>query len=88
MNAAETCSPWAMRLAADRLPFPPPSYATVELDAASQTARYLDAAGQVIEMGKHGTNRTLATTSKSGGPDGEGPRPQVADDSTPDYESD
>ncbi|MGH3241124.1 MAG: putative ATP-grasp-modified RiPP [Spirillospora sp.] len=40
-----------------RLPEAPFRYEQVTLDAATQTGRYLDQRGQVIEMGKHGTNR-------------------------------
>ncbi|MER8120447.1 putative ATP-grasp-modified RiPP (plasmid) [Streptomyces cavourensis] len=81
-------APWAMRLVTDRLPIGPPSYAAVTLDPSTQTARYTDTAGQVVEMGKHGTNQTSPTTSMSGGGDGSNPQPQTADDSTPDYSSD
>nr|WP_041820522.1 putative ATP-grasp-modified RiPP [Streptomyces davaonensis] len=77
-----------MRLVTDRLPVAPPLYAAVTLDAATQTARYTDAAGQVVEMGKHGTSRTTGTASMSGGGDGESPQPQAQDDHTTDYESD
>ncbi|MBK3640112.1 putative ATP-grasp-modified RiPP [Streptomyces sp. MBT33] len=80
--------PWAMRLVTDRLPVGPPSYAAVTLDAATQTARYTDAAGQVVEMGKHGTSKTTGTASMSGGGDGQNPQPQTQDDNTTDYESD
>ncbi|MGV9853695.1 putative ATP-grasp-modified RiPP [Streptomyces endocoffeicus] len=81
-------APWAMRLVTDRLPVSPPSYAAVVLDGATQTARYTDAAGQVVEMGKHGTNKTKGTASVSGGGDGQNPQPQTQDDNTTDYESD
>lgn len=81
-------APWAMRLVTDRLPVGPPSYAAVTLDASTQTARYTDAAGQVVEMGKHGTSRTTGTASVSGGGDGQKPQPQTQDDNTTDYESD
>lgn len=81
-------APWAMRLVTDRLPVGPPSYATVALDASTQTARYTDAAGQVVEMGKHGTSKTTGTASMSGGGDGQNPQPQTQDDHTTDYESD
>lgn len=83
-------APWVMRLVTDRLPVGPPSYAYVELDAATQTARYTDAAGQTVEMGKHGTSKTVGTASMSGGGggDGEAPKPQVQDDVTTDYEPD
>jgi putative ATP-grasp target RiPP len=80
--------PWALRLVTDRLPVRPPSYATVVLDGPTQTARYTDAVGQVIEMGKHGTSRTTGTASVSGGGDGQNPQPQTQDDHTTDYESD
>ncbi len=70
-------APWAMRLVTDRLPAGPPSYAAVELDGATQTARYTDTAGQVVEMGKHGSSKTTGTASMSGGGDGQNPQPQT-----------
>ncbi|WP_240045839.1 putative ATP-grasp-modified RiPP [Streptomyces sp. L-9-10] len=81
-------SPWAMRLVTDRLPVGPSSYTTVILDEATQTARYTNAIGQVIEMGKHGTSKAKGTASVSGGGDGQTPQPQTQDDNTTDYESD
>ncbi|MDX2695648.1 putative ATP-grasp-modified RiPP [Streptomyces ipomoeae] len=81
-------APWAMRLVTDRLPVGPPSYRAVTLDASTQTARYTGAAGQVMEMGKHGTSKTTGTASVSGGGDGQNPQPQTQDDNTTDYESD
>lgn len=81
-------APWAMRLVTDRLPIGPPSYAAVALDPLSQTARYTDTTGRVVEMGKHGTSRTTGTASTSGGGDGQNPQPQTQDDNTTDYESD
>lgn len=86
--APQSQVPWAMRLVTDRLPSGPPPYQAVTLDAATQTARYTDTAGQVVEMGKHGTNRTTGTASMSGGGDGQNPQPQTQDDNTTDYESD
>ncbi|MET8831935.1 putative ATP-grasp-modified RiPP [Streptomyces sp. NPDC004610] len=83
--------PWGLRLVTDRLPVAPPPYAGVELDPLTQLARYTDEAGQVVEMGKHGTSKTKGTASMSGGSgggDGEKPKPQVQDDVTTDYESD
>ncbi|MFF4533131.1 putative ATP-grasp-modified RiPP [Streptomyces sp. NPDC001407] len=80
--------PWAMGLVTDRLPVGPPSYAAVELDAATQTARYTDAVGRPVEMGKHGSSKTTGTASMSGGGDGQTPQPQTQDDHTTDYESD
>ncbi|MFH9815934.1 putative ATP-grasp-modified RiPP [Streptomyces sp. NPDC017230] len=87
-SPASTQAPWAMRLVTDRLPVAPAPYAVVTLDAATQTARYTDAAGQVVEMGRHGTSRTSGTASVSGGGDGQQPQPQSQDDTTTDYESD
>ncbi|RYJ24049.1 hypothetical protein CU044_5211 [Streptomyces sp. L-9-10] len=66
----------------------PSSYTTVILDEATQTARYTNAIGQVIEMGKHGTSKAKGTASVSGGGDGQTPQPQTQDDNTTDYESD
>ncbi|OON72133.1 putative ATP-grasp-modified RiPP [Streptomyces tsukubensis] len=77
-----------MGLVTDRLYVGPPTYAAVVLDGATQTARYTDAAGQTVEMGKHGTSKTTGTASMSGGGDGQGPQPQTQDDHTTDYESD
>jgi putative ATP-grasp target RiPP len=77
-----------MRLVTDRIPVGPPPYAGVMLDPVTQSARYTDAAGQVVEMGKHGTSKTKGTASVSGGGDGDTPRPQTQDDNTTDFESD
>jgi putative ATP-grasp target RiPP len=88
MQALAPQAPWAVRLVTDRLPAAPPSYAAVELDAATQTAVYTDAAGQVVEMGKHGTSKITGTASVSGGGDGRGPESQTQDDHTTDFESD
>ncbi len=81
-------APWGFQLMTDRLPTSPPPYARVALDPCTQTAAYFDAAGQIVEMGKHGTNKTKGTASMSGGGDGAKPKPQTQDDSTTDYESD
>lgn len=81
-------APWAMRLVTDRLPVGSPQYAMVTLDASTQTARYVDTGGRIVEMGKHGTSRTTGTASVSGGGDGQNPQPQTQDDNTTDYESD
>ena len=85
---AQSQTPWAMRLVTDRLPVCPPSYAAVVLDGTTQTARYTDAVGQVVELGKHGTSKTTGTASMSGGGDGQNPKPQTQDDNTTDHESD
>ena len=55
-------------------------YARVELDPATQITRYLDEDGQVIEMGKHGTNKAQNTSNPTGGGDGGGPNPPKPDD--------
>ncbi|MFI0367761.1 putative ATP-grasp-modified RiPP [Actinomadura sp. 1N219] len=88
INNARNPIPWGWTRMTARLPAAPPCYAQVALDAATQTGRYLDQQGQVIEMGKHGTNRQTSTASKSGGGDGNKPQVQTVDDSTTDYESD
>ena len=80
--------PWGWGRMTGRLPTTPPPYTNLVLDPRTQTGRYLDQHGQVIEMGKHGTNRTKGTASMSGGGDGNQPQPQMHDDHTTDYESD
>ncbi|WP_185836679.1 putative ATP-grasp-modified RiPP [Streptomyces sp. WAC 06783] len=81
-------APWALRLVTDRLPAGPTPYTSVHLDEETQIAVYTDADGRVVEMGKHGTNKTTGTATFSGGGDGQEPTPQVQDDNTTDYESD
>ncbi|MGV9271838.1 putative ATP-grasp-modified RiPP [Streptomyces griseosporeus] len=88
MGTATAHMPWAWRLVTDRLPIGAPPYVAVSLDPTTQTACYTDAAGQVVQMGKHGTSRTTGTASVSGGGDGEMPQPQTQDDVTTDFESD
>ncbi|MFJ1595353.1 putative ATP-grasp-modified RiPP [Streptomyces sp. NPDC088261] len=77
-----------MGLVTGRLPAGPPLYQTVALDPVTQVARYTDSAGQVVEMGKHGTSKTTGTASMSGGGDGQDPQSQTQDDNTTDYASD
>ncbi|MGV9502134.1 putative ATP-grasp-modified RiPP [Streptomyces sp. NPDC003642] len=65
-----TARPWGLGRMA---PYPTvaPAYARVALDPATQTAVFYDAAGQVVEMGKHGTSSgTNPSTGTS--PDGQG----------------
>ncbi len=81
-------APWGWGRMTDRLPLGPLPYATVELDPVTQTGCFRDAGGQVVEMGKHGTNKTKGTGTLSGGGDGDKPQPQTQDDNTTDYESD
>ncbi|SNR26700.1 putative ATP-grasp-modified RiPP [Actinomadura mexicana] len=80
--------PWGWTRITARLPEALPFPGSVTLDAATQTGRYLDQRGEVIEMGKHGTNRQTSTATRSGGGDGNTPQVQTVDDSTTDYESD
>lgn len=81
-------APWGLSRVTDRLPPSPLPYREVVLDPDSQTARYYDDQGRVIDMGRHGTNKQTGTASKSGGGDGAKPQSQTSDDSTTDYESD
>ncbi len=81
-------APWGWGRMSDRLPMEPLPYSRVELDPTTQCARFYDAAGQIVGMGKHGTSKTFGTASKSGGGDGNGPQEQVQDDNTTDYASD
>lgn len=82
-------TPWGLRLMTDRLAVSPPLYARATLDPSTQTARYFDEVGQVVEMaGKHGSNKSRSTASMSGGSDGARPGAQTQDDTTTDYESD
>ncbi|MEU0439872.1 putative ATP-grasp-modified RiPP [Streptomyces sp. NPDC006186] len=67
MGTGTIQAPWAWRLITDRLPVGAAPYAEVTLDPATQTARYTNASGEVVEMGKHGTSRTTGTASVSGG---------------------
>ncbi|PRX98101.1 putative ATP-grasp-modified RiPP [Allonocardiopsis opalescens] len=87
MEPARGPLPWGLSRLTDRLPVPGP-IGRAELDPVTQTARCYDDAGQVIELGKHGTNKETSTTSYSGGSDGSKPQSQSADDSTTDYAPD
>lgn len=80
--------PWGWSRMTARIPTGPSWYATADLDPATQTGRFYDSDGYLIEMGKHGTNVTKGTPSVSGGGDGNGPQPQTQDDNTTDYDSD
>ncbi|MCT9144166.1 putative ATP-grasp-modified RiPP [Streptomyces violarus] len=71
-SGAVTPSPWGVRRMA---PYPAmaPGYARVELDRTTQTARYFDADGHVLEMGKHGTSSGTSPATNTGNPsDGSG----------------
>jgi putative ATP-grasp target RiPP len=71
-NGIVTPRPWAL----GRLrPYPdvPVEYGRVELDPATQIARYLDAAGQPVMMPKHGTSTGTSPVTGTGNPsDGRG----------------
>ncbi|MFC9680019.1 putative ATP-grasp-modified RiPP [Streptomyces sp. NPDC056948] len=65
-----TARPWGIGRMA---PYPTmaPAYASVRMDEATQLAVFFDSAGQVMEMGKHGTSSgTNPSTGTS--PDGQG----------------
>ncbi|MGW4823522.1 putative ATP-grasp-modified RiPP [Streptomyces sp. NPDC004227] len=65
-----TPTPWGISRMA---PYPTmaPGYARAELDPATQTTRFFDTTGQVMEMPGHGTSTgTSPTTGTS--PDGNG----------------
>ncbi|MGW3402077.1 putative ATP-grasp-modified RiPP [Streptomyces zhihengii] len=69
-SGIRTAAPWGLRRMA---PFPAtsPAYAKVELDPVTQTGRYYDADGEVLEMPGHGTS-TGTTPSTGTSPDGQG----------------
>ncbi|MGC9441626.1 putative ATP-grasp-modified RiPP [Streptomyces sp. WG5] len=62
--------PWGVRRMAP-YPSPAPGYARALLDPATQTTRYFDADGRVMEMGGHGTS-TGTNPATGTSPDGNG----------------
>ncbi|GAA4241908.1 hypothetical protein GCM10022254_72650 [Actinomadura meridiana] len=80
--------PWGWGRMTERLPIGPVPYTRVELDPITQTSRFCNDADQIVEMGKHGTNKTKGTATMSGGGDGDRPQQQTQDDNTTDYEQD
>ncbi|MEU4209632.1 putative ATP-grasp-modified RiPP [Streptomyces sp. NPDC026206] len=62
-------------------------FTDLELDPQSQATRYFDAAGQAVEMGKHGTSRDTAQATATGS-DGAEPSAPVDSDVLEDSESD
>lgn len=84
--------PWGWSRVTTRLPLAPAAYSTATLDPVTQTGRFRDASGHQVDMGRHGTNKTIGTTSRSGGgkggDGGNGPQPEVNDDNTVDYAPD
>ncbi|MGW5973896.1 putative ATP-grasp-modified RiPP [Streptomyces sp. NPDC055185] len=65
-----TAAPWGVSRMA---PYPTmaPDYARAELDPTTQIAVFFNEAGQVVEMGKHGTS-TGTRPSTGTSPDGSG----------------
>ncbi|AWK09768.1 hypothetical protein DDQ41_13540 [Streptomyces spongiicola] len=70
--------PWALRRLAPYPAVEAPQYARVELDARTQTARYLDAAGTVVMAPGHGTS---SGTNPPTGTTGQGDRNSDSPDS-------
>ncbi|MDI6412915.1 putative ATP-grasp-modified RiPP [Streptomyces albus] len=67
-----TTVPWGVQRKA---PYPAlaPSYARAEIDGVTQTARYFDAGGHVMEMPGHGTSTGTNPATNTGNPsDGSG----------------
>jgi len=62
-----TPPPWGIERMA---PYPAmaPSYARAEIDPDTQTARYFDATGQVMEMPGHGTSTGTKPATNTGNP--------------------
>ncbi|MEU9891167.1 putative ATP-grasp-modified RiPP [Sphaerisporangium sp. NPDC051017] len=83
--------PWGISRMA---PYPPPETVPdyrVVLDPVTQTGNWVDPTGQIIEAGKHGTNKAKpsATQVQSGPDGGDGkPPPPPKPDSTTDYTPD
>ncbi|MEF3114472.1 putative ATP-grasp-modified RiPP [Streptomyces chrestomyceticus] len=74
----QTPAPWALRRIAPYPPVEAHQYARVELDADTQTARYLDVAGTVVMAPGHGTS---SGTNPPTGTTGQGDRSDDAPDS-------
>jgi putative ATP-grasp target RiPP len=55
-TASPTPVPWALRHMRPHQDTATPGYTKIELDGSTQTTRYLDPAGRVVEMPKHGTS--------------------------------
>ncbi|MEU2080510.1 putative ATP-grasp-modified RiPP [Streptomyces albus] len=73
-----TPAPWGLRRLAPYPAVDAPQYARVALDAGTQTARYLDAAGAVVMAPGHGTS---SGTNPPTGTTGQGDRNSDAPDS-------
>ncbi|MBT2468935.1 putative ATP-grasp-modified RiPP [Streptomyces sp. ISL-66] len=66
-NGISTPAPWGLRR---MTPYPAqaPSYGRVELDPVTQTGRYFDATGAVMEMPGHGTSSGTNPSTNTGNP--------------------
>ncbi|WP_064456581.1 putative ATP-grasp-modified RiPP [Streptomyces hygroscopicus] len=73
-----TPAPWGLRRLAPYPAVDASQYARVELDASTQTARYLDAEGTVVMAPGHGTS---SGTNPSTGTTGQGDRNSDSPDS-------
>ncbi|MGW4662143.1 putative ATP-grasp-modified RiPP [Streptosporangium sandarakinum] len=80
--------PWGLALSVPVLPADVVPY-RVELDPVTQAGVYRDAmTGQIIEAGKHGTNKQTSKSQTTGGAgDGKGPQPSDQTKVT-DYDTD
>ncbi|MEV5681529.1 putative ATP-grasp-modified RiPP [Streptomyces sp. NPDC052179] len=66
-NGVSTHTPWGVRR---MVPYPTfaPTYDRVELEPVTQTGRYFDPAGQVMEMPAHGTSTGTNPATNTGNP--------------------
>lgn len=79
--------PWGLSRMSPIPPAAAVSYSAVRLDPVTQQAVYVGSDGKPIEAGKHGTNKQTSKTQKTGGGDGQNPRPP--DETTvTDYDND
>lgn len=74
--------PWGLRRMAPYSKRSPVSHTRIELDPRTQVALRFDAAGQPVELGKHGTQRPTQDSTRRSDDS------RVRNDSTPDYEQD
>lgn len=83
-------TPWGLSRATERLTESPLPYQTAKLDPDTQTSRFYDATGGIVDMITCAANKTFVTVtySKGGGSDGSSGSSQVADDSNTDVGSD
>lgn len=74
--------PWGLRRMAPYREVWRVPHTRIELDPRTQVARRFDAAGQPVELGKHGTQRPTQDSTRRSDDS------RVRLDSTPDYEQD